>query len=231
MNPVKSKGFNGVIERAIQAVEGHIRTMKSQLDERYKVKIDIGHPIITWLCEYSTYLANRLEVGKDGKTSYERCRGKRAKVLGFEFGERVLWKKRQPGSSMQKMNEQWEYGLFDGIRRESGELLVASEKDRKIKSVRTARRVREQERWNEGHLDWVRVVPWNLGAEDREADGDIPEFDFRSGPGVKMNDEDIEKIKTAERKAIVHNAHLKRPTLTNMAIQIVAEVAQPYYEG
>ena len=33
--------------------------------------------------EMSGYIANRLEVGKDGKTAYERSRGKRAKVMGI----------------------------------------------------------------------------------------------------------------------------------------------------
>ncbi len=38
------------------------------------------------VCEYSMYLVSRLEASKDGKTAYERCKGKQAKVLGLEFG-------------------------------------------------------------------------------------------------------------------------------------------------
>ena len=34
---------------------------------------------------------NRLEVSVDGKTEYERCKEKKAEVLGLEFGEKVLW--------------------------------------------------------------------------------------------------------------------------------------------
>ena len=72
--PKRSSGSNGFVERAVQTCEGYIRSLKSQLDERYVVKIDIGHPIVTWLCEYASYLLNRLEVGRDGKTSYERIK-------------------------------------------------------------------------------------------------------------------------------------------------------------
>ena len=107
VTPVGSKGSNGVVDRAVQTVEQYLRTMKSQLDERYGVRIDIKHPILTWTCEYSMYVLNRLEVGKDGKTAYERCKGKKAKVLGFEFGEKILWKAR-PGTTQQgKMNARW----------------------------------------------------------------------------------------------------------------------------
>ena len=153
VTPVGSKGSNGVVERAVQAVEQYLRTMKSQLDERYGVRIDIKHPILTWMCEYSMYVLNRLEVGKDGKTAYERCKGKKAKVLGFEFGEKIQWKAR-PGTAQQgKMNARWGCGLFLGIRRESGEVVVADEGTKNIKYVRTVRRVPEEQRWETVNLE------------------------------------------------------------------------------
>ena len=65
------------------------RYMKSQLDDRYMVRIAVEHPILTWLCEHTAYLLNRLEVGHDGKTAYERMKGKRATVLGVELGETI----------------------------------------------------------------------------------------------------------------------------------------------
>jgi hypothetical protein len=34
-------------------------------------------------------------VASDGKTPYERVKGKRGEMLGLEFGERVLWKHHQ----------------------------------------------------------------------------------------------------------------------------------------
>ena len=114
--PVQSKGSNGMVERAVQTVEQYFRTLKSQLDERYGVKVDTRHPVLTWLCEYSMYLLNRLEVSKDGKTAYERCKGKQAKVLGLEFGEKVLWKYRLKGAHQEKLNARWGYGLFIGVQ-------------------------------------------------------------------------------------------------------------------
>ena len=39
--PKGSKGSNGVVERAVQAVEQCLRTLKSSLDERMQVRIDV----------------------------------------------------------------------------------------------------------------------------------------------------------------------------------------------
>ena len=44
--------------------------------------------------EYETVLINRCSVGPDGKTAYERCKGKKASLNGIEFGERVFRVKR-----------------------------------------------------------------------------------------------------------------------------------------
>ncbi len=58
--PVRSKGSNGVVERAVQTVEQHLRTFESQPDERCGMRIDTKHPFLTWLCEYSACLVKRL---------------------------------------------------------------------------------------------------------------------------------------------------------------------------
>jgi hypothetical protein len=81
-----------MVERAMQGVEQCLRTMKSSLGERMGVKIDVRHPVITWLCDFVSYMMNRMEVATDGKTPCERVKGKRAEVMGLEFGEKVLWK-------------------------------------------------------------------------------------------------------------------------------------------
>ncbi len=91
---VNSKGSDGVVERAAQTVEQHARTMKLQLGEGRGVKTDTKHPILTWTCEYSVCVLSRPEVAKDVRAAYERRTGKKAKVLGSEFGEKVLWKLR-----------------------------------------------------------------------------------------------------------------------------------------
>ncbi len=53
-------------------------------------------------------------------------------VLGIEFGEKVLWKERLRTPHQEKLNARWGYGLFLGVRMESGELIVIDEKTKKI---------------------------------------------------------------------------------------------------
>ena len=79
-SPVGSSQSNGFIERAIQAVEGQIRTMKLDFESHIGEKIPSDHNLIPWLVEYSAVLVNRGQVGKDGKTAYERLKGKPASL-------------------------------------------------------------------------------------------------------------------------------------------------------
>ena len=83
-SPVQSSGSNGVVERAIQSVEGQIRVTLLALEDHVGRQLDPQEAVVTFIPEYAAYVLNRLEVGKDGKTAYERARGKKATVVGLE---------------------------------------------------------------------------------------------------------------------------------------------------
>ena len=142
------------------------------------MKIDPKMPIVTFLPEYSVYLMNRLEVGKDGKTAYERVKGKKATVLGIEFGEKLLYKVKIK-DKLEKINSRWEFGIFVGVRRRSGELWVAVKG--KLMTVRSVKRIPVEERWSKDCVEWVDRVMWNRYKDDDGADGDVPQ-------GVPAND-------------------------------------------
>ena len=207
--PKGSKGSNGIVERAVQSVEQCLRTMKSSLDERMGVKIEAQHPVLTWLCEFMGYMMNRMEVASDGKTPYERMKGKRSEVLGLEFCEKVLWKY-HPGKKMEKLNARWGYGLFWGVKSRSGELIIVDSESKEIKYVRTVKRIPEEQRWDLNSLEWITTVPWNRGRGDKEADWDLPEFDVEKGPGRQLTEEEKREIKMNEAPRITHRAHLRK---------------------
>ena len=209
VSPKGSKGSNGIVERAVQAVETILRANKSSLDERLGVQVDVQHPVLTWLCEYVSFQMNRLEVASDGKTPYERVKGKRAEVLGLEFGEKILWK-HHPGKRMEKLNARWGYGLFLGVRPASGELIVVDGDSKELKYVRTVKRVPEEQRWDPNNMEWITMVPWNRGGADKEADGDLPEFDVKKGPGRQLTEEEMKDITTSEAPRLTHRAHLRK---------------------
>ena len=120
----------------MQTIESQIRVMKLALEDRIGQEISAEANIVTFMADYAGYLLNRLEVRKDGKTAYERTKGKAATVLGVEFGEKLLWK-RKTAQKMNKVSPKWEYGIFVGVRGRSGELWVAMpEGVRKVRAVR-----------------------------------------------------------------------------------------------
>ena len=49
---------NGKIEKAIQEVEGHVRTLKLHTENRIGKTILPDHPVIHWMIEYASELIN-----------------------------------------------------------------------------------------------------------------------------------------------------------------------------
>ena len=171
-SPVKSSGSNGMVERGVQGIEGQLRALWLAFQDRMGEKLDAKEKIATFIPDYAAYLMNRLEVGKDGKTAYERTKGKKPTVLGIEFGEKVLYKIK-PSQKMEKINARWDYGIFVGVRRRSGELWIAAQDQ--IFSVRSVRRIAVEQRWSRDCVEWVSRVPWNKYKDAMDADGDLPE--------------------------------------------------------
>ena len=101
-----------------------MRAIVLAFEDRVGEQVDPREPIAQFIPEFAAFIINRLNVGKGGKTAAERCKGKRATVVGLEFGEKVLWKK-VGGSRAEKFRGRWEYGIFIGVRRRSGEFWVA----------------------------------------------------------------------------------------------------------
>ena len=47
--------------------------------------------------EYAAVLLNSFEVVANGKTSYERNKGKKATTMGIDIGEAILWRRNKSG--------------------------------------------------------------------------------------------------------------------------------------
>ena len=93
-SPVGASQSNGMIERAIQSVSGQTRVLLGALEEKWGCSIPYDHPLICYIVEYAGVLLNRFEVGVDGRTAYERNKGKKATTLGRGIGEAVLWRRK-----------------------------------------------------------------------------------------------------------------------------------------
>ena len=147
------------MERAVQEVEGALRAGYISLQERIGRRLDARERIVAFLPEYVVYLLNRLRVGKDGKTAYERVRGKKTSVVGLEFGEKVFYKI-QAGAKLQKIEPRWKEGIFVGVRRRSNELLISRPEG--VLALRSVRRLPAEKRWSEDCVGWVQWAPCGL---------------------------------------------------------------------
>ncbi len=172
MSPLKSSGSNGMVEKCIQEIEGQSRALLLAFESRIGREISAKEAIVIFMPEYGVYLLKRRDVRFDGKTAYERNKGKRATVRGLEFGEKLIYKVKA-GDKDEKIHTLWEYGIFVGVRQHSGELCV-SVKD-KVMTVRSVRRIPVEERWSEDNVKWVTRAPCNHYKGCEFADGETPE--------------------------------------------------------
>ena len=110
---------------AVSSANGQVRTLKMSLETRYNRKIGEGHNILPWLIMYAAMLINICSIGEDGKTAYERRRGKKFKRELPEFGESIFFLK--PGSSgKEKLDERWGDGVYLGVIEESSEIYIGT---------------------------------------------------------------------------------------------------------
>ena len=71
------------------------------------------HDVIPLIIEYAAVLLNWCQVAEDGKTSYERLKGKAASIPGLEFGERILLRSNAPATDRKcKFDSVWKEGIF-----------------------------------------------------------------------------------------------------------------------
>jgi hypothetical protein len=175
-SPAYASQSNGYIESGVKTLQGHIRVLKSALEANLGVAVPQDHAVLPWLVEYAGWLINRAEVGHDGKTPYERSKGKMAKLTGMEFGEAVLWKRRPIAGALGKLSCLWGDGIFLGIKGSSGEIMVGD--TRGVWKTRTARRKPKEERWGSENLKLVGGVPWRINDEDPKMDGEPRNMDM-----------------------------------------------------
>ena len=208
-SPVHSSASNGIVERGIQSVQGQVRTMRNAVEAKYGARLEVHHPIWCWLAEYAGHLITRFEVGLDGKTPYERIKGKRARVQGLEFGEGIWWKRRREGGPLGKLTVMWEDGVFLGVKGSTGEVIVGDTKG--VWVTRTVRRKPEDQRWSQKNLDMIVEVPWRMNK--KVADGDAEEAKMQVTIMDKDYKERLEQEKATEAGPVPRRMYISKGDL------------------
>ena len=111
-----------------------------------------------WMVAYGAMLHNLCHVTSDGRTPWEKRKGRRFGRDLPAFAENVMFL--CPNSLGRDRGEsRWEAsGVFVGIIVESTEMIIAT--DQGAIKARSFRRKVDGERWNKEYLATVRGVPW-----------------------------------------------------------------------
>ena len=111
-SPVGESQANGVIENAIQRVQGQIRAIKLDMESNTGTRLIPSHPTWPWLIEFAaqTLLYWRV-TNDDGLTAIQRIRGRSTMSAKPRFGEKVLYKITKPSSlASQSQDGNTQYG-------------------------------------------------------------------------------------------------------------------------
>ena len=157
---------NGRAERAAQQVEKQTRVLKLAGGEELGT-FSVRHPCFTWLVHHAADVYNKYHVGPDGRTVYERLKGRPYSGTMFEFGQVILYKtssKVQGGD----MSAGWKKGIWLGKRFTTEEHLIATTDG--LVAMSGAVREHPGVTWDSKMFDSVVGVPWDPLAKNRGQD-------------------------------------------------------------
>lgn len=149
---------NGRAERAVRTTEEFVRVFKFELEQRLDGKeIDVQSAVFEWLVEHAVDVVNKFLVGIDGRTAFQRLKGKTYRGETLPFCAKVMYRVcgKVPGGLLV---ERWFPGVWLGKRFSSEEHLVARLSDGLVFRCRAVRMLPEKT-----HLDDLLKIegrPW-----------------------------------------------------------------------
>ena len=78
-------------------------------------------------------------------------------MFGFEFGERVLFRRVPVSAKLARLDSLWNIGVFVGYRSTTGEYMVVTPEG--AWKTRTLRRQPEEERWRREDVESMKYTP------------------------------------------------------------------------
>ena len=148
---------NGAIEETGKTVREMAKVLKDAIEHKIKTKLKVEWAIMPWLIRWAAMLLSRYKVGADGKTGYERRRGRRCLIPLATFGEAVWYKRLEKDKGRNKFEIKWEKGIWLGHARDTNETLIGT-KDGTTKAF-ACKRLPEDERWGVDLLTMMKGIP------------------------------------------------------------------------
>ena len=111
---------NGKIEESGKTVIEFVKVFKDQIEFKANMTLDPQAKVMQWLVRWAAMAYNRYKRGPDGKTAYERQKGRKCRIEVIPFAEKVMYKRLKSGDSHKNVLEsRWEEGLWLGHARTS----------------------------------------------------------------------------------------------------------------
>ena len=134
------------------------KVFKDMIESKIGEEIQSDWVIMLWLVRWVAMMYSRFKLGQDGKTSYERQKGRKCKQEVIPFAEKVLYKKlKDTGARKQVLESQWEEGLWLGHSRTSNEVLIGTCAG--IVRAWAIKRKPEEERWDKTLIKNMKGTP------------------------------------------------------------------------
>ena len=188
---------NGIAEESVRTVRGLVLTLKSQLEQKTGKMIISEQCITQWMLRWSAMLLSRYQVGRDGKTGYERRRGRACGIPTACFGEKVWYKEGKSKEVRAKFESEWKQGLWLGHTRASNEAWIGT-KDGVVRTY-NIKRLPEGERWDGDMVQDMKGTPQKpnptLAGEEAVIEVNFPEAK-EDVPGINIQEEEIRPRRT-----------------------------------
>ena len=178
-SPVGDHQANGDIEVAVRELKRQIRVIKSDLEEKFGRQLNDSNPILAWIPRHACFLLRMYRVGDDGRTPYERLRGRRWRRPAVGFGERVHYRPVQGSRRKNDYEPRNLVGTYVGTNTKNSELLLLTPEG--VVRGLSCTRMPEAQRWSTEELDNLKGLPWRWappaegGGEARPLRIDLPE--------------------------------------------------------
>ena len=135
-----------------------------------------------WLVRWAAMLLSRYGKGKDGKTPYERQRGRKCELDLVPFGEIVLYRLPEVATDRhQALEPRWDKGVWLGYARHSSEVLIGTPKG--IIKAWSIRRQPEGQQEDGELVKALRGSPTNWKIDASE-DSQLVELGDRNDPAL-----------------------------------------------
>ena len=113
-SPVAESQSNGRVENAIDSVEGQVRALKLDLEDKMTVKLENKRPIWPWLIQYAAQTIHMYQINRqDGLTAAQRIRGRTSIPPRANLDEQMLYKPMKT-VKFNKFEAKWRYVIWFG---------------------------------------------------------------------------------------------------------------------